>query len=81
MPTETEISLTPKKVVVTVEYCVPCDYSDRALNVIRELVKNYQHVISELTLRMGSNGVFKVTAADQILLTRFYEYFDNGRLK
>lgn len=68
--TEIEMSLTPKQVDVTVEYCVPCDYSDHALRVIEELVKDYQHVIGELKLRMGSNGVFKVTAGDEVLFSK-----------
>ena len=68
--TEIEMSLTPKKVDVSVEYCVPCDYSEQALRVIEELVKNYQHVIGELTVRMGSNGVFKVTAGDEVLFSK-----------
>lgn len=57
---DVELSLTPKKHTVTIEYCVPCDYSARALQVAGELVRNYQHVLDELVLEMGSKGVFAV---------------------
>jgi selenoprotein W-related protein len=59
--TEDTLSLKPKKYDVAIEYCVPCDYSDHALQVSRELISHYQHVIDTLTLVTGSKGVFEVT--------------------
>lgn len=54
------IPLQPKKVSVSIEYCVPCDYSDYALAAARELIKSYQHVIEQFTFKMGTKGVFVV---------------------
>lgn len=59
-----------RKLHVSIEYCVPCDYSEYALTVARELVKNYQHVINELTFKMGSKGVFTVKADDEVLFSK-----------
>jgi len=65
-----ELSLTPKKHNLVIEYCVPCDYSDHALQAVGELVKNYQHVIGELTLHMGSKGVFEVLVNNDVLFSK-----------
>ena len=59
-----------RKVHVSIEYCVPCNYSEHALAAARELVENYQHVISELTFKMGSKGVFEVKAEDEVLFSK-----------
>jgi len=64
------LPLYQRKVRVSIEYCVPCDYSEYALAAARELVKNYQHVISELTFKMGSKGVFEVKADDEALFSK-----------
>jgi len=64
------IPLYQHKINVSIEYCVPCDYSKHALAAARELVKNYQHVIDELTFKMGSKGVFEVKADDEVLFSK-----------
>ncbi|MAT96798.1 MAG: hypothetical protein CL608_06615 [Anaerolineaceae bacterium] len=70
MATQNELSLTPQKHKVVIEYCVPCDYSDHVLRVTEELVRNYQHVISELVLHMGSRGVFEILVNDEVLFSK-----------
>lgn len=70
MTTKNELLLKPKKYDIEIEYCVPCDYSSYATQVIDELVKNYQHVIGELILRMGSQGVFEVLVNDEVLFSK-----------
>lgn len=64
------IPVRQKKVNVTIEYCVPCDYSEYALAAARELLKNYQHVIERLTFKMGSKGVFEIQADDQVIYSK-----------
>lgn len=58
------------KVHISIEYCVPCDYSEYALATARELLKNYQHVIEQLTFKMGSKGVFEVQVDDEVLFSK-----------
>ena len=67
---EFDIPLQPKKVDVRIEYCVPCDYSDYALQVARELIKNYQHVINQLVFKMGSKGVFEVSVDGGVIFSK-----------
>ncbi len=68
--TDLNIPTYPKKVQVSIEYCVPCDYSDYALATVRELVKNYQHVIEKLTFKMGSKGVFEVKVDEKTIFSK-----------
>ena len=58
------------KIYISIEYCVPCDYSEYALATAGELIKNYQHVIDELTFKMGSKGVFEVKAGGEVLFSK-----------
>ena len=55
---------------VTIKYCVPCDYSEQALQVTRELIRNYQHAISELVFEMSSGGVFEVKVDGEPLFSK-----------
>lgn len=70
MLSENEFSQTPKNHTIVVEYCVPCDYSDHALRVVGELVRNYQHIIDNLVLQMGSKGVFEVLVNNDPLFSK-----------
>ena len=65
-----DIPVRQKKVNITIEYCVPCDYSECALTVARDLIKNYQHVINRLALKMGSKGVFVVAVDERVIFSR-----------
>lgn len=64
------LSIYQRKLHVSIEYCVPCDYSEYALATARELIKNYQHVIEQLTFQMGSKGVFEVKADNEVLFSK-----------
>ena len=55
---------------VTIEYCVPCDYSEHALPVAKELIHNYQHVISELVFEMSNGGMFEVKVDGKPLFSK-----------
>jgi len=67
---EINISQYPGIVIVSIEYCVPCDYSEHALAAARELVKNYQHVIDKLSFEMGSKGVFEVKVNNEVIFSK-----------
>ncbi len=65
-----ELSMTPRKYDVTIEYCVPCDYSEAALRATRELAREYQHVLDQLSLRMGSGGAFEVEVDGELIFSK-----------
>ncbi|MFW5943284.1 MAG: SelT/SelW/SelH family protein [bacterium] len=64
------LSLQQKKVAVSIEYCVPCDYSEQALQVTQELIQNEQHRLKRLVLVMGSKGVFKVKVGGEVIFSK-----------
>lgn len=66
----TDLALDPKKYQVSVEYCVPCDYSAQAFQVTEELLRNYQHVIDRLELITGSNGAFEIKVNNEPLFSK-----------
>jgi selenoprotein W-related protein len=66
----TDLALDPKKYHVSVEYCVPCDYSAQAFQVAEEILRNYQHVIDRLELITGSNGAFEVKVNNETLFSK-----------
>ena len=66
----TDLTLNSKKYQVSIEYCVPCDYSAHAFQVTEELLGNYQHVIDRLELITGSNGVFEVLVDGELLFSK-----------
>ena len=66
----TNLSLNPKKYHVSIEYCVPCDYSAQAFRVTEELLSNYQHVVDRLELITGSNGTFEVLVDGETLFSK-----------
>lgn len=55
---------------VTIEYCVPCSYLPKAVQVVDELMGNYQHVIGNLTLITGTRGVFDVRVDDRLIFSK-----------
>jgi selenoprotein W-related protein len=65
-----DLSLNPTKYHVSIEYCVPCDYSAHAFRVTKELLGNYQHVIDRLELITGSNGAFEVLVDGEPLFSK-----------
>ena len=67
---EANLALTPRKYGVQIEYCMPCDYSQHALQAAVELMTNYQHVIDRLVFKMGSKGVFEVTVDGETIFSK-----------
>ena len=53
-----------------IAYCVPYEYSTRALKVAEELVKVYQHIINQLVLIMDSKGVFEVKVGNELIYSK-----------
>ena len=40
------------------------------MSTVHDLVHDYQHVIAEVTLMMGSNGVFDVVVDGEVLFSK-----------
>lgn len=64
------IPLETKKYTVSIEYCVPCDYSPPAFRVTESLLSNYQHIIDKLMLITGTNGVFEVKVDGDLIFSK-----------
>lgn len=65
-----DIPLQPHKHTVSIEYCVPCDYSQQALAVVEALLGDYQHLMARLELVMGSKGTFDVKVDDTLIFSK-----------
>ena len=55
---------------IQITYCVPLDYSARAVSAVSDLLTNYQHVIADLRLVTGDNGVFDVTVDGNLIYSK-----------
>ena len=55
---------------IRITYCVPGDYSARAVGVAGDLLATYQNVIDDLVLVTGANGVFDVVVDDTIIYSK-----------
>jgi selenoprotein W-related protein len=45
---------------VTIEYCVPCGFRDRALDLQRAILTGLEQQLDSVRLVMGDHGVFTV---------------------
>lgn len=61
---------------VTIEYCVPCGYRDRAVDLERAILGALERQLDQLTLEMGDNGVFIVRADGEIVYDKEEDGFD-----
>lgn len=52
---------------VSIEYCVPCGFRERAIDVQRAILNGLEGDIDECTLVMGSHGIFRVTVNDEVV--------------
>lgn len=52
---------------VTVEYCVPCGFRDRALSLQRAVLTALERELDSLTLEMGDHGVFRVDVDGEVV--------------
>jgi selenoprotein W-related protein len=47
---------------VEIEYCVPCGFRDRALDVQQAILTGLETELDSVTLVMGDHGIFQVRA-------------------
>lgn len=50
---------------VEIEYCVPCGFRDRALEMAEAILNGCESELEELSLVMGEHGVFRVRVGDE----------------
>lgn len=65
-----DIPVQARKYSISIEYCVPCDYSSQLIALTDELVRDYQHIIDHLDLIMGSKGKFDVKVDDTLIFSK-----------
>jgi selenoprotein W-related protein len=60
---------------VEIEYCVPCGFRDRALDVQQAILNGLEAELDSLALTMGDHGIFQVRADGDIIYDK-----DEGEL-
>ena len=58
-----------------IEYCVPCGFLDRASDLQYLLLRTFGERLDAVTLRTGSDGVFRVRVGEDLV----YDKFEDGR--
>jgi selenoprotein W-related protein len=61
---------------VEIEYCVPCGFRERALDVQDAILNGLEQELDELRLVMGDHGVFKVRAEGELVYDKDEDGFD-----
>jgi len=61
---------------VAIEYCVPCGFRERALNVQEAILNGVEDEIDELSLVMGDHGVFEVRVDEETVFDKADDEFD-----
>ena len=62
--------LMEKKYTITLEYCVPWNYIERAVRVADNILSHYQHVIKSFTFITGSKGAFEFKVNDELIYSK-----------
>ena len=52
---------------VEIEYCVPCGFRERALEMAEAILNGCERELDELSLAMGDHGVFRVSVDDEVV--------------
>lgn len=52
---------------VEIEYCVPCGFRERALDVQKALLNGLERELETISLVMGDHGVFQVRVDDELV--------------
>ena len=73
---ESEACLFAAMTTVELEYCVPCDFRRRALDVETAVLGALEDEIDEFRLVMGDDGVFRVRVDGETVYDKQEEAFD-----
>ena len=55
---------------VTIEYCVPCGYRERAVAEAGEILRHWAPILVGLELKTGTKGIFDVTVDDELVFSK-----------
>jgi selenoprotein W-related protein len=61
---------------VEIEYCVPCGFRERALDVQEAILNGVEEELDELSLVMGDHGIFVVRVDDETVYDKEEDDFD-----
>ena len=61
---------------VTIEYCVPCGFRERALDVQRAVLNGLETDLDRVTLVMGDHGVFRVGVDGETVYRKSEDDYD-----
>jgi selenoprotein W-related protein len=61
---------------VTIEFCVPCGFIDRAVDLQRDILGVYGEQLDGVELVPGDGGVFVVAAGDEVVFDKATDEFD-----
>jgi len=61
---------------VEIEYCVPCGFRERALDVQEAILNGLESELDSVSLVMGDHGVFVVRVDDEVVYDKEEDEFD-----
>lgn len=61
---------------VEIEYCVPCGFRDRAIEVERAILNGVESDLDRVVLSMGDHGVFRVTLDGEPIYEKAEDEYD-----
>ncbi|MFB6073674.1 MAG: SelT/SelW/SelH family protein [Haloarculaceae archaeon] len=61
---------------VDIEYCVPCGFRERAVDVERAILNGCERDLDSLRLVMGDHGVFRVRVDGRTVYDKDEDEFD-----
>ena len=61
---------------VEIEYCVPCGFRDRALDVQQAILNSLEQELDSVALVMGDHGVFTVSVDGELVYDKAEDEFD-----
>lgn len=61
---------------VEIEYCVPCGFRDRALDLQRAILTGLERELDSCRLVMGADGVFRVSVDGDVVFDVADDEFD-----
>ena len=61
---------------VEIEYCVPCGFRERALDVERAVLNGLESDLDRVSVVMGDHGVFRVTVDGEPVYDKARDDYD-----
>jgi selenoprotein W-related protein len=65
---------------VEIEYCVPCGFRQRALDVQQAILGGLERELDSISLVMGDHGVFRVAVDGETVYDKAEDEFDVDRI-